>query len=110
MYVNCVNSDVTFLDTSDIYSPCTNEILVGKVVSVGETCVTFNFQIHEVVCFPLANQEHQLIFRRLEIWDVGFLSLCESTYSGILSCLESKEGIGMLRHENLMPLRQILVL
>ena len=29
---HAINSGVTFLDTSDIYGPLTNEILIGKVL------------------------------------------------------------------------------
>lgn len=29
---HAINSGITFLDTSDIYGPHTNEILIGKVI------------------------------------------------------------------------------
>jgi predicted oxidoreductase len=42
---HAVHSGVTFLDTSDIYGPFTNEILLGKVPSL-----FFSFFLSFVVC------------------------------------------------------------
>jgi aryl-alcohol dehydrogenase-like predicted oxidoreductase len=41
-----VNSGVTFLDTSDVYGPHTNEVLVGKVM------VSLSLYVCLCVCVP----------------------------------------------------------
>ncbi|KAH8947518.1 hypothetical protein BDL97_11G046100 [Sphagnum fallax] len=40
-----VNSGVTFLDTSDVYGPHTNEVLVGKVMVSPSLCVCLSLSM-----------------------------------------------------------------
>ena len=45
---HAVNSGITLLDTSDIYGPFTNEILLGKVLQFSP-CISILIFIH---CYP----------------------------------------------------------
>jgi aryl-alcohol dehydrogenase-like predicted oxidoreductase len=40
-----VNSGVTFLDTSDVYGPHTNEVLVGKVMVSPSLCLCVSLSL-----------------------------------------------------------------
>lgn len=45
---HAIQSGVTFLDTSDIYGPHTNELLLGKVTTFS---YPFTFSFHYIFCF-----------------------------------------------------------
>lgn len=47
---HAIKSGVTFLDTSDIYGPYTNELLLGKVPTFG---YPFRFSFDSCCCFDM---------------------------------------------------------
>jgi hypothetical protein len=63
-----VNSGVTFLDTSDVYGPHTNEVLVGKVMVSPSLCVCVCLS----VCVPFLVLEFFSVLRVYRNTGIGF--------------------------------------